>query len=426
MPEPPVIRLVRPITEPLGLFLRPGHNDHRILLQLLSEGRSSMTGVVFDPTSIGAQEELRNEVRRRNLWAVLDTRFMELATPNGHNEKRAALPWAGPTVHRPQDLSGAAGQSAAKAVVEFADRNGFNALLMGHYLERGLQDTWFAIDVVQARELRRQLHLRGLDDVALYYALALPTSVFNNASMRAAIKARLTDLDVDGLWLRVHPFGASSGHVTLHRFIDACRDLHSLGYPLIVEKAGSIGLALLAFGAVSGLESGVSSGDKFDFARLSKPRDTSKKPFAPHARVYIPGLGIFLDRDTASAFFANRSLKASFGCQNAACCRRGSQDTISDPRRHFVFTRMEEVGAINQVPSALRPNQYLDTVLRPATDRLGRVLQSSLGEEIKVRLEKERQKLDGWRHTLGEISRTQPALTLAPTPARRVARRRGA
>ena len=47
-----------------------------------------MTGVVFDPTNLSTQEELRSEVRQRGLWAVLDSRLMELATRNGHTERR--------------------------------------------------------------------------------------------------------------------------------------------------------------------------------------------------------------------------------------------------------------------------------------------------------------------------------------------------
>src|SRR4051812_46607700 len=116
MNDVPILRLVRPVSEPLGLFLRPGHNDHRVLSQLLSEGRSSMTGVVFDPTLLGPQEELRTEVRQRNLWAVLDPRLMELATPSGYTPRRAALPWAGKGPHRPQDLSGAGGQECARLI----------------------------------------------------------------------------------------------------------------------------------------------------------------------------------------------------------------------------------------------------------------------------------------------------------------------
>jgi hypothetical protein len=385
-----------------------------------------MTGVVFDPTSISAQEELRTEVRQRNLWAILDTRLMELATVNGHTERRSTLPWAGKVPHRPQDLSGAAAQSAAAAIVGFVAKYGFDGVLIGHYLQRGAQDVWFTVDIALARELRRQLDARGLPEVAIYYALALPTSLFHDPTKREEIKTALQGVEIDGLWLRIHPFGATSGHITLQRFIRSCRDLHALGLPLVVERAGSVGLALLAFGAVSGIECGVSSGDKFDFGRLNRVRGNQNKGFAPHARVYLPGLGIFLDRETAKEFFVNRNLRANFGCQNMSCCRRGSQDTVNDPRRHFVFTRMEEVGAISQVPAQLRPNQYLDNVLRPATDRLGRVLQSSLNEEIKGRLEKERRKLDGWRHTLGEISRSQPATTWAATPVRRIARKRGA
>jgi hypothetical protein len=308
--------------------------------------------------------------------------------------------------------------------VEFVAKYGFNGVLMGHYLERGARDTWFGIDLSLVRELREQLDARGLDDVSIYYTLALPTAVFHDALKRAEIKRSLQGLERDGLWLRVHPFGAASGHLTLQRFIEACRDLHTLKLPLIVERAGSIGLPLLAFGAVSGIESGVSSGDKFDFSRLSRP---PQKGFAAHARVYLPGLGLFLDRETAVAFFTNRNLKATFGCQNSECCRRGAQDTLADPRRHFVFTRMEEVGAIGKIPSQLRASQYLENALRPATDRLGRVLQANIPESVRGRLEKERRKLDGWRHTLGEMSRNQTAVSLAVTPVRRAVRqRRGA
>jgi hypothetical protein len=119
MPRPPVLRLVGSAEEPLGLFFRPGHNDHIVLCQLLSEGRSAMTGVVFDPGFVGPQEALRMEVHLRNLWAVLDPRMMELATPGGFTERRAALPWAGEHPHQPHDLSGAAGDAAMDDLAAF-------------------------------------------------------------------------------------------------------------------------------------------------------------------------------------------------------------------------------------------------------------------------------------------------------------------
>ena len=426
MSRPPVLRLIGSTEEPLGLFFRPGHNDHLVLCQLLSEGCSAMTGVVFDPGYVGPQEALRAEVQRRSLWAVLDPRMMELATAGGFTQRRAALSWAGERPHQSNDLTGAAGNAVMDELAAFVGAHGFNAVLAPtHYLARGTQDPWFSVDLALVRALRRRLDARGHNDVAIYYVLAAPTRIFYDTAQRTALKAQLQGVEVDGLWLRIHPFGADSGHVTLQRYIQACRDLHGLDLPLVAEKAGSIGLALLAYGAVGGLESGVSSGDKFDFGRLSRPPREGQKGFAAHARVYVPGLGVFLERDAARSFFENRTLRAHFGCQNQACCRRGPRDTIRDPRRHFVFTRMEEVGAISQVPPQLRPNQYLDTVLRPATDRLGRPMQAELSTEIRGRLERERRKLDGWRE-LGEMSRTQPVTTFGATPERRITRRHGA
>jgi hypothetical protein len=423
----PFLRVVRSAEEPLGLFFRPGHNDHRVLCQLLSEGRSAMSGVVLDPGLVGPQGELRWEARQRNLWAVLDSRMMELATASGFTEQRAALPWAGERPHAPADLSGRSGEAVMDSLAEFVAQHGFSAVLTPtHYLARGAQDPWLDVDLALTRALRWKLDVRGCDSVALYYVLAVPTNVFHDATQRTAFKAHLQSVEIDGIWLRVHPFGADSGHVTLQRYIQGCRDMHALSLPLVAEKTGSIGLPLLAFGAIGGLESGVSSGEKFDFGRLSRPPQAVNKGFAPHARVYLPGLGVFLNRDAARVFFENRTLRTYFGCHDPACCRRSVQDTIGDPRRHFVFTRMEEIGAIGQVPVQLRPNQYLDTMLRPATDRLGRALQADLNEEVRMRLEKERRKLDGWRHTLGEMFRTQPLITSSATPERRAAWRRGA
>jgi len=192
-----------------------------------------MTGVVFDPTNLSAQEELRSEVRQRGLWAVLDTRLMELATRNGHTERRSELPWAGPEPHRPQDLSGAGGRSAAAAIVNFIAKYGFNAILLGHYLEYGASDTWFTVDRAFLGELRRQLDAQRLDDVALYLTLAVSTSTFHDPAKLAAIKDVLVGIELDGLWLRVHPLAPPA-------VISRC----SVSFVLAANCTRSIGLSL--------------------------------------------------------------------------------------------------------------------------------------------------------------------------------------
>lgn len=73
------------------------------------------------------------------------------------------------------------------------------------------------------------------------------------------------------------------------------RALHVLGVPLVAEHSGTVGVALLAFGAVGGIESGITiaEGVNLDgYLKLPKP---DVKPFAPAPRVYLHEIGAFLD-----------------------------------------------------------------------------------------------------------------------------------
>ena len=421
--EPP-IRVLHSVPEPLGLFFRPSRNDHHVLSQFLSEDRTGMSGVVFDAEHVGRQEELRAEVSHRNLEALLDPRLMELATLSGFTERRRALPWGGDRPHLLSDLAGRRGQTIVEVLADFVVANGSTAVLAPtHFLAEGIRDPWLALDLDLTRRLRDRLDLRGATDVAIYYPLAMSTKLFFDSAQRHMLTSALRGLGIDGLWLRIHPFGADSGHLTLRRYIAACRDMHNLSVPLIAERTGNVGLALLGFGAVGGIESGVSSGDKFGFGRLSR-KPLQQKPFAPPPRVYVPALGGFLPRQDASEFLKSRTARASFACRNTACCRRGADDMLANARRHFVFTRLEEVRLLGSVPATDRAEHYLNSLLRPASDKFGKALQLADHSSLKEKLERQRLRLDDWRHTLGEMARI-PGSTFSPVPFRRVRRQRG-
>jgi hypothetical protein len=406
----------------LGLYFRLGRNDHRVISQLLSEGRAVTSGIVFDPEYVDAHEEIRNEIGERNMEAVLDTRLMELATPMGCTRRRETLPWGSSRPQTLADFPHPAIARIAEAIARFVVTKRFTAVLAPtHFLADGANDPWFGIDRELVHALREALDSRGASSVAIYYPLALPTRMFFDRVQRLAFRSPFQGLRVDGVWLRVHPFGSDRGHLTLQRYIAACHDLQSLSLPLVAERTGSVGLALLAFGAVGGIESGVSSGERFDFRRLTRKRP-SNGGFAPHQRVYFPSLGIFLTRERAESFLQSRSARANFACADTACCRRGAADMVADPRRHFVFTRMGEVAIIGGAPPSVRAAAYLDRILRPATDRLGRALQFALDAATREKLETERRKLDGWRHTLGEMARNGPDAMHAVVPRRRILR----
>ncbi len=404
-------RLLRAVEAPLALYLRPGRSDHLVLAQALTEGLTGLRGIAFNPALVKPQQELRGEALRRGVETVLDTRIMELATPTAElRPELLSLPWASAARKKADELSAAASRETAKMIAEFVMTNSFSAVLAPTHYLASAADRWVAVDSFTTQALRNCLDAMGGANVPIYYPLALPSTDFRDASRRNTIIRMLKDSPIDSVWLRVHPFGTSkSGPVALRGFIAACQDLHQLGIPLVAEKTGTVGIALLAFGAVGGIESGITTGESFDMGRLTRLPSKEKKPFAAPPRVYLQELGAFLEVKQAREFFNLRGMKTSFGCRER-CCPRGLQDMLGDSRRHFVITRSREVGRISSVPLQLRRQIYMEEILRPATDL---ALQAS---RVYPALDTQRRRVESWRGTLGAIERQSPLRSWSQPP----------
>jgi hypothetical protein len=413
-------QILRQTPEPLGLFFRPGRADHTVINQLVSENRTGMAGVVFDPCHLSFQESLRAELWTRELYTVLDPLCMELSTHGGFTPARAKLPWGGDEVHSPSVLSGKAIDRMAAQIADCAAKHDFNAVLAPtHFLQDGVNDSWFLIDRRLVTQLRQKLDDLGRQATGIYYPLATSTKLFFDHPQRAKLRSVLSGLPIDGIWLRIHPIGSWSGDNVLRRYIVACQDFHLLGKPLIAERNGALGLPLLAFGAVSGLDSGITSGEQFNFARLKKV--PKKRPvFAARPRVYVGALGAFLQRNDAIEFFTDPRLR-QYGCRDTACCQRGFESMTKDPRRHFAFARMEEVALLSGTPEMLRPASYLQRILGPADQNLTRVLSSAgVNNSIKAALERRQRRIRGWIGTLTRLKEESGVLTFCPPLKRQI------
>ena len=358
------------------------------------------------------------EARRHGVETVLDPRSLDLSTVGGYARRGVAdLPWAGNRPHTPADLTGAAAALVVRQLVSAAETGGHSAVLAPtHYLD-GPGDPWVAVDAELARQLRRELDGRGLGHVLIYYPLVARAALLREPAHRDRLVAALAGLPIDALWLRVHPFGTtSSGPLALRRYLEVCRGLHRLGVPLVGEHTGTIGVGLLAFGAVGGIESGITiaEGVNLDgYFRVPKP---DAKPFAPPARVYLHQIGAFLDAKKAAGFFAVRGMKTAHGCQSD-CCPRGWRDMQLEPRRHFVATRAREVAALSAVPESLRAGHYLENFLRPASD------QALRAAEAEPALAPARKRLESWRGTLGtDLASHSSFTTSAPAAGKRLRR----
>lgn len=395
---PHQLKLIQPAKPRLGLYLRPGRNDHTTFLQLLAEDRA-VSGLVLDARHLKRHRGLRDALIDNGIHSVLDPDFMELSTPGGAVLFGLSdLPWSHLTGATPTELKGATGLALAESIADIVQEGEFSAVLAPtHYLD-GASDAYFGADRVVAAQLRLALDRRGLNECCVFYPLAMPASSLRSPVQRALIADGLRSVDVDAVWLRLHPFGtASSGSIALRRYIDGAWDLQRIDKPLVGERTGTIGLALMAFGAIGGIESGITFGERFDATALLKPRPSNGKSYSPAPRVYLHEIAAFADRKVASRLWQNRQMMAALACRDAACCRGGASATLRDPRRHFVIRRTAEVDRIGQIAPDARATVFLHDVLQPAALLAVRVARAV------PELAAAQRHLEGWHQTLDAV-----------------------
>lgn len=394
-----MVRQLRAVSDPLGSYLRVGGKDHAFLAQMLVERRPIGSGLIVDPARIAEQKDLWDEARQSGVETVLDPRTLDLSTPGGIQRGGARrIPWAPAdttSLHTPDGLRGQAGSDLCGQLVETVKSVGLTSVLAPTHFVGSHQDPWLHVDASLTRALRNLLNQAGLQHVPIYYPLITKSEHFNDPRWRAAVIGVLRTLPIDAVWLRIHPFGtAKSGPLALKRYLASCRDLHQLGRPLVGEHTGAVGVALMAFGALGGIESGVTVNDHTDLSDWLRVPNRDRSG-GGGARIYLHQLGAFLDRSKAEALLSRPGMKAAHACLDTACCSRGWKDTQLRYREHFVTQRSREVNALSTVPEPLRAGHYLENFLRPASDKAVRAA------EVEPSLLSVRKRLDSWRGTLG-------------------------
>jgi hypothetical protein len=417
----PSFQVVTALPDPLRLFFRPGRADHTTIDQAVSERHGGLAGAVLDPVHIEFQRDLLTNLTDRGLGAILDPLALELATPVGLTPSRKRLDWADSRPHQSATFTPKKIDRSVDLIAAFVAKHKFNAVFAPtHFLAKGANDAWLLIDRRLTLQLRRELDEADAKHVPIYYPLAVPSEVFFDPQQRRALKAALSTLPIEAIWLRVSPFGATNGAPSLQNYILACRDFHALKVPIVAEKTGTHGLALLAFGAVSGVDSTIALGEQFNFSRLNRRHKAGQKPFAPRPRVYLQPLGLFVSRDDAAHLFRNPKFRL-YACTDSDCCQKGFKSTLADPRRHFANCRIEEVARVSAMPASVRPSGYLQQMLRPADEYLQQFVAglSKEHETLAEALAPRSRRLHGCRKTLTAMQTSHPMESVcSPFPAR--------
>lgn len=416
------LRIVKAVPDPLGLYIRVGHNDHRTMSDMLANGNSSFFGAIFDPTKMKRQSELKDQILDNKLDAILDTRAMRSSTIGGYTDKLGELPWGSKRPHIIEDFQGVNGRRLANNISSFTCDKGFTQVMAPTHYFTDVNDTWFKTDIESACRLRDGLNRGKGSNIPIIYPLAISYATFRNQEKRREIIAQLQGVPMDSLWLMIDGMGRNSTATAVKNYLRASSDFQKLGVPIVADHIGGmIGLSLLAFGAVGGLAHGVGANERFSTTHWRKP--PQKSSFGSQKQIYLPSIDSMLSEKEAEELLNSRRAKSFFACTNTSCCPRGVKDMFDQPSKHFLYQRMSEVAGLSNIPESLRPQRFLEQHLRPATDRaLAAAKIDWKDDKSKKKMENNRKHLDALRISLGEQAKNKLPTTFAKHPAMRLSR----
>jgi len=150
---PPYPRSIRPAAEPFGHFIRPARHDHKELLNFIATGNTAFSGLVFDPT-VTAHRELRQQVLKLGLDAILDPKTQQAATVGAHTDEIGKLPWGLLRPHTPEDFRETKGRRLITALADYVVDNGYTQVLAPTHLLTSADDEWLPVDIEATHRLR--------------------------------------------------------------------------------------------------------------------------------------------------------------------------------------------------------------------------------------------------------------------------------
>lgn len=414
-------RSIRPAAPPLGLYIRPGRNDQKLLLDVIAAGHTAFSGAVLEATRLTRQSELLSQLSARRLETILDPLTQQSALPGSFTDEIGALPWVAGGIQSYDQLVAVDGQHRIASLASIVIEHKFSAVISpSHFLESAF-DRWLEIDVNNTKNLRTLLD-RSNRRTHIIYSLATPYSIFRDQDQRNRIIEALNAVPMNALRLKIDGLGMNSTASAIRNYIDAAADFHRLGVPVIADHMGGLnGLSLMAFGAASGIAHGVTLGERFSASAWKRPK--SGNAFAPARRVYMADLDMLLAPSEAAAVMSSQKGRSLCGCRDTHCCRRGVVDMLEEPGRHFLVRRMAEVGELSVLPESVRAERFVERRLRTATDRA--LAAANLGWEDPIMAKKmsdHRKRLDRLRIALGALSEGSRPRSVASLPQTLAAR----
>jgi hypothetical protein len=256
--------------------------------------------------------------------------------------------------------------------------------------------------------------------LGLIYSFAAPMEILRRKPERMALIAAIADAPCDSIWLKIENFGDDATGEKTVAYIEACRDFHSRGLPVIGDHIGGLpGLGVLASGAVGGISHGVTIQQNFKASSWRRPPTKSSGGTA--RRIYFPQLDMLLKPDSAKALLSvSQRVRARCGCKDTHCCPHGIRDMVDHPARHALYQRASEIESMISTPQAMRTQRYLEERVRRVSDDVAAIAGvSNLSGDLQKSFLKKQSELSRYRQAIAHLGESTLPTSIALVPQRR-------
>ena len=385
------------------LLIRPSHNDHEVISDLLAPGSSAavMVGaqrplisrLVVDAHVVAKRPEFAEAAEGAGIPFLVDP-----LTPLLQGELRDEDPWAKLSFGRaeqasPADYANSSTRAFVAAVVEFELEHGATAVIPPYPYVGGPDDRWFAVELEWLRETRRYMDANSvslpllpvicgqLRDLGSEKSWAHGLDVFARAAY---------EFGADGLGLCLSPAGnGKESYNKVLRLFQAADHLKAgTGLPVFSWRQGVFGPALVAAG-LDGYETGIGTSEQSSIKSniaARRPPKPGQKPGRGGRGIYLEPLGRSVNRRVAQLLLANVSMRAKVMCTDERCCPHGVTSTLDHSREHAVRSRARELDMLAALPARSWRLNHMATKAQGALTlghQANRLL-AEVGEDLRI------------------------------------------